>query len=129
EVVEMYGLDFSGHPVGTGPFMLGEYKRSAKIVLVANPSYRAVTYVPAGPVPPEAVSIAAALKGSKLPLVDRVEVNVIEEAQGQWLAFLNREIDLLERLPSDFVDEAPVGGKLRPKPPPRGQTPENVLRP
>ena len=37
EVVEAYGQDFGAHPVGTGPYMLGEYKRSAKIVLVANP--------------------------------------------------------------------------------------------
>ncbi len=33
EVVEAYGLDFGAHPVGTGPYVLGEYKRSAKIVL------------------------------------------------------------------------------------------------
>jgi ABC-type transport system substrate-binding protein len=116
EVVEMYGLDFGGHPVGTGPFMLGEYKRSAKIVLVANPNYRHVTYVPQGPVPPEAAPFAAALKGKKLPLVNRVECNVIEEGQAQWLAFLNRELDLLERLPTDFVDEALVDGKAQGEP-------------
>ena len=93
--------------------MLGEYKRSAKIVLVANPGYRETTYVPAGPVPPRSLPIAAALKGKKLPLVGRIEITVIEEGQAQWLAFLNRELDLLERLPSDFVDEALVDGKLQ----------------
>ena len=106
EVVEAYGLDFGAHPVGTGPYMLGEYKRSAKIVLTANPGFRDATYVPAGPVPPESRSVAAALKGKRLPLAGRIEVSVIEEGQAQWLAFLNRELDLLERLPSDFVDEA-----------------------
>ena len=35
-------LDIGAHPVGTGPYMLGEYKRSARIVLVANPDYRDV---------------------------------------------------------------------------------------
>src|SRR3954453_22270713 len=44
EVVDKYGQDFGAHPVGTGPYILGEYKRSAKIVLVANAAYRAVTY-------------------------------------------------------------------------------------
>ncbi len=53
EVVAAYGLDFGAHPIGTGPYMLGEYKRSSKIVLVANPGYREVTYTPAGPIPPE----------------------------------------------------------------------------
>jgi ABC-type transport system substrate-binding protein len=129
EVVEMYGLDFGGHPVGTGPFMLGEYKRSAKIVLVANPMYRHVTYVPAGPIPPEAQPIAAALKGRKLPLVSRVECNVIEEGQAQWLAFMNREVDLLERLPSDFVDEALVDGRLKPALAAKGIRHEMLLRP
>ena len=129
EVVEMYGVDFGGHPVGTGPFMLGEYKRSAKIVLVANPDYRHVTYAPQGPVPPEAAPIAAALKGRKLPLVSRVECNVIEEGQAQWLAFLNREVDLLERLPSDFVDEALYDGKLKPGLAAKGIRHEMLLRP
>ena len=32
--------DIGAHPVGTGPYMLGEYRRSARIVLVANPGYR-----------------------------------------------------------------------------------------
>ena len=28
EVVEMYGNDIGAHPIGTGPYMLGEYRRS-----------------------------------------------------------------------------------------------------
>ncbi len=51
EVVDAYGHDIGAHPVGTGPYMLGEYKRSSRIVLVANPHYRQVTYEPAGAIP------------------------------------------------------------------------------
>ena len=51
EVVERYGLDLGAHPVGTGAFRLGEYKRSARMVLERNPDYRVETYTPAGPVP------------------------------------------------------------------------------
>jgi len=80
EVIEKYG-DESGwamaNPVGTGPYMLGEYRRSAKIVLVANPGFRETTYVPSGPVPPELAPIAAALKGKKLPLVGRIQISII----------------------------------------------------
>ena len=68
EVVEAYGRDFGAHPVGTGPYMLGDYRRSAKIVLVANPGFRETIYVPAGPVPAESMPIVAALKG-KNPVV------------------------------------------------------------
>ena len=129
EVVETYGLDFGAHPVGTGPYMLGEYWRSAKIVLVANPGYRETTYVPAGPVPREALPVAAALKGKKLPIPGRIEAIVIEEGQAQWLAFVNREADLLERLPSDFVDEALADGKVKPSLAARGIRHEMLLRP
>ena len=129
EVVEAYGLDFGAHPVGTGPYMLGDYRRSAKIVLVANPGFRETTYAPAGPVPPESMPIAAALKGKKLPLVGRIEISVIEEGQAIWLAFINRELDLLERLPADFVEQALANGKLRPDIAAMGVRHEVLLRP
>jgi len=129
EVVEAYGLDIGAHPVGTGPYLLAEYKRSSRMVLVANPGYRQVTYVPAGPMPPESQPIAAALKGRRLPIPQRIEISVIEEGQAEWLAFLNRELDLLERIPADFVDQAIVGGKLKPDLVQRGIKHEILVRP
>jgi ABC-type transport system substrate-binding protein len=129
EVVEAYGLDFGAHPVGTGPYMLGEYRHSAKIVLVANPNFRETTYVPAGPVPPDAMPIAAALKGKKLPLVGRIQISIIEEGQAAWLAFANGELDLLERIPPEFVEQALANGKLRPDVAAKGIRHEVVLRP
>jgi ABC-type transport system substrate-binding protein len=129
EVVEVYGLDFGAHPVGTGPYVLAEYKRSSKMVLVANPAYREVTYTPAGPIPPESQPVAAALKGRRLPIPGRIDISVIEEGQAQWLAFLNREVDLLERIPAEFVDQAIVGGKLKPELAARGVKHEILVRP
>jgi ABC-type transport system substrate-binding protein len=129
EVVDAYGLDFGAHPVGTGPYVLGEYKRSSRMVLVANPEYRKVTYAPAGPIPPEWQPVAAALKGRQLPLPPRIEISVIEESQAEWLAFLNRELDLLERVPSEFIDQAIAGGKLKPELAARGIKHEILVRP
>src|SRR5438132_5716259 len=71
EVVEAYGADIGAHPVGTGPYLLSEYRRSARIVLTANPNFRAVSYVAAGPIPPASQPVADALKGRKLPLTGR----------------------------------------------------------
>ena len=34
----------AAHPVGTGPFRLGEWRRSSRIVLERNPTYRDVSY-------------------------------------------------------------------------------------
>jgi ABC-type oligopeptide transport system substrate-binding subunit len=36
EVVEAYGNDIGAHPVGTGPYILGQYRRSARIELLAK---------------------------------------------------------------------------------------------
>jgi ABC-type transport system substrate-binding protein len=63
EVVEAYGRDIGAHPVGTGPYVLGEYRRSNRIVLVSNPTYRESRYEPAGPMPEASRAVAAALKG------------------------------------------------------------------
>ena len=129
EVVERYGLDIGAHPVGTGAFKLGEYKRSARMVLERNPDFRVETYTPAGPVPASSQAIVAALKGRRLPLLDRVEVNVVEEAQSRVLAFLNGEADVDSLLPTSLIEEFLVDGRLKPALAARGITHESSLRP
>jgi ABC-type transport system substrate-binding protein len=129
EVVEAYGTDIGAHPVGTGPYMLGQYKRSSQIELRANPSYREVTYVPSGPVPPSSQAVATALKGKRLPLTPRIDIRIIEEGQGQWLAFLNHEIDILELLPAEFTPQALTDGKLKPDLAAKGIVHQLLIRP
>ena len=115
EVVEHYGADFGAHPVGTGPFLLKEWRRSSRMVLEANPGFRDV-YYDASPAADDAEgqTILAQSKGKKLPLVGRVEIDVIEEPQPRWLAFLNGEHDFIERVPNEFINLAAPGGKLAP---------------
>jgi ABC-type transport system substrate-binding protein len=131
EVVEAYGNDVGAHPVGTGPYLLAEYKRSSRIVLEANPGFRRTTYVPAGPVPAEFAEVVASLKDRPLPLNRRVEISVIEEGQARWLAFLNGEIDLLDSpgVPNEFTEQALAGGKLRPELAAKGIRHQVLLRP
>jgi ABC-type transport system substrate-binding protein len=129
EVVEAYGDDIGAHPVGTGPYMLGRYKRSSQIELRANPGYREETYVPSGTVPAAVQPVAASLKGKRLPRTPRIDIRIIEEGQGRWLAFLNREIDLLELLPPEFTPQALADGKLRPELAARGITHRALVRP
>jgi ABC-type transport system substrate-binding protein len=115
EVIEAYPGKSMEHPVGTGPFRLASWKRSAKIVLERNPTYREDLYdeePPAGDAASQA--IAARLKGRKLPLIDRVEVSIVEEVQPRWLAFLNGEHDMIERLPNEFASIAIPNGRLAP---------------
>jgi len=115
EVVEAYGDQVMAHPVGTGPFRLADWRRSSRIVLERNPNYRADPFdASSAAADPRSQQVAAALSGRKLPLVDRVEVYIIDEPQPRWLAFLNAEHDLLDRLPNDFVNIATPGGELAP---------------
>jgi ABC-type transport system substrate-binding protein len=115
EVVEAWGDAVGEHPVGTGPFVLAQWKRSSRIVLARNPVYREVRYdehAPEGNARLQAV--AAALKGRRLPMVDQVVVSIIEEAQPRWLSFLNREQDLMAELPADFAASAIPNNRLAP---------------
>jgi len=129
EVVEAYGNDIGAHPVGTGPYMLGQYKRSSQIELIANPGFRDVTYVPAGPIPAASQAVAERLRGKRLPRTPRIDIRIIEEGQGQWLAFLNREIDILELLPPEFTPQALTDGKLKPDLAAKGIVHQVLIRP
>jgi len=115
EVVEAYGADIMAHPVGTGPFRLAEWRRSSRIVLERNPNFRQLVYDEQAPdSDPEAQAMARALAGRTLPMLDRVEVSIIEEVQPRWLAFLNGEHDMLERLPNEFAPIAIPHNQLAP---------------
>lgn len=114
EVVEYYGDDARSHPVGTGPFMLKEWRRSSKIVLEANPNYREEYFTGSKGQTPEDEAMFRNLQGKRLPIVGRVEVAIIEEPQPRWLAFSNRELDYIEDLPNEFVNIVAPNGKLAP---------------
>jgi ABC-type transport system substrate-binding protein len=129
EVVDAYGSDIGAHPVGTGPYMLGQYKRSSQIELVANPGFRETTYVPSAPVSPAWQPIADALKGKRLPRTPRIDIRIIDEGQGRWLAFLNRELDLLELLPAEITPQALTDGRLKPELAAKGIVHQLLIRP
>jgi len=115
EVVEAYGDKVGEHPVGTGPYRLSEWKRSSRMVLVRSPSYRGELYAEAPPAEFPALRAAAErLKGRKMPMIERVEVSIIEENQPRWLAFLGGEHDLLEEMPADFANIAIPNNQLAP---------------
>ena len=115
EVIESNAGREMEHPVGTGPYRLVQWKRSSRIVLERNPHYREHRY---DELPPDddarSQAIAAAFAGRPLPMIDRVEVYIVEEAQPRWLGFLNAEHDLLERLPNEFTTVAIPNDQLAP---------------
>ncbi len=107
EVVAAYGDRIMEHPVGTGPYRLAEWRRSSLIAFEKNPNYRDEFYTEeAPPEDPLARAAVAALKGRKLPMIDRVEISVIEQPQPRWLSFVNREMDIIWQVPEDFTNTA-----------------------
>jgi oligopeptide transport system substrate-binding protein len=130
EVIERYG-DANGwtmdHPVGTGPFMLKSWRRGQQIVLEANPNFRDERF-------PEAIDAAdrtrfAAVQGKKLPLVDRVEIAIMEEANPRLLAFQGRALDYVN-LPPELADHAlDASNRLRPEYAGRGVTLAQLTQP
>jgi ABC-type transport system substrate-binding protein len=98
EVMQAYAGQTGNHPVGTGPFMVGEWKRSNRIVLLANPRSHATT-----------------ANGQRLPLLDKVEVKVAEEFQGRMLGFLRGEFDYLEQVPESMTGMVIDSGRLKPE--------------
>lgn len=114
EVVEAYGDDLQAHPVGTGPYMLTEWRRSSKIVLEANPGYRGFAWDFAPSDPAWDDRLVKSMRGRSMPQIGRVEITIIEEDQSRWLAFAREELDYMA-LPSPFR--------------PQALTPDNTLRP
>jgi ABC-type transport system substrate-binding protein len=80
EVVERWGDDFSGHVVGSGPFMLREWRGGQRIVLVKNPHY----FV------------------HGLPRLDAVEMQIGVNDELEWFKFEAGEIDVAAIPPADF---------------------------
>ena len=117
EVIEAYPGDSMAHPVGTGPFVLKQWRRSSLIVLERNPLYRVRVYdqeVDPAPDDAEGQALKARFQGRRMPMIDRVEVSIIEENQPRWLSFLNGEYDFIERTPEDFITQAMPNGRIAP---------------
>ncbi len=114
EVIEHYGDDIMAHPVGSGPYKLGEWLRRSKIVLVRNPEYRG-EYLDtkyANPNDEWDQEVIKSIGGKRLPLIDRVEVYPIESEQSLFLAFMNKEHDLTPEVPASYHAQVMPNGKL-----------------
>ena len=112
--IQAKGDDYNRNPVGTGPFRLGTWRRSSLIVLEKNPQFRDMRWASQ----PAADDVEGQrwnqqFGACKLPLVDRVEVSVMEASQPRFLAFMGGEIDVLVT-PLDFVPMVMPRGELAP---------------
>jgi len=129
EVVEAYGDQIMAHPVGTGPFKLSQWRRSSQIVLERNPGFRKVLYedeVHPNADDVEGQEMLRRFRGRTLPMLDRVEISIIEVSQPRWLAFLTEQFDLLT-VPLEFANVAAPNGKLAPNLAKRGISMQRIV--
>jgi ABC-type transport system substrate-binding protein len=108
EAVTKYGAEFINHPVGTGPYVLPVFDQGKRIVFTKNPTFREKFY-PSEASPEFKHFLGDA--GKKLPLIDKIVVNVMIESQPAWLKFNKGEIDYLS-IPKDNFSSTIVGNKL-----------------
>jgi ABC-type transport system substrate-binding protein len=128
EVVERYAGELMGHPVGTGPFTLAQWRRSSLIVLQRNPRFREQRY-DSHPAADDAVgqALARQFNGRLLPMIDRLEFAIIEASQPTWLSYLSGDFELV-LVPPEFTSAVAPGGKLAPRLARQGMQLEKVLR-
>jgi ABC-type transport system substrate-binding protein len=104
EAVEHYKEQFEHHPAGSGPFFIKEMSRRGTIVLAKNPHYHQV--YPSTGAPGDAENGLLADTGKRLPLVDEVDLPLIEETQPAILKFLSGQIDWVAVDRDNFVKMA-----------------------
>lgn len=104
EGVEKYGKEFINHAVGTGPFILESFKPSEAVTYRKNPKYWEAHYPSSGS-PGDKEQGYLDNAGKRLPLVDRVEMRVINEDQPRWLHFTKGDLDYAS-VPKDYFKQA-----------------------
>ena len=102
EAVRFYKDRFGVNPVGTGPFMIkGPLDRKATLHFVRNPGYYGV--YPSVGAPGDAEAGLLRNAGRRLPLVDAIDMPLVQEPQTAALKFLKGELDLRPLDRANFI--------------------------
>ena len=91
EVVEAAGGDVRTRAVGTGPYRLKEWKQGSRMILEANPDYRALSFPDSRD--PAQAALVASMRGITLPQIGAVEIAFIDEATTRTLEFERGALD------------------------------------
>ena len=119
EVVEAAGGDIRARPVGTGPYRLREWKRGSRIVLEANPGYRALRFPESSN--PAHAALVRSMQGRTLPQVGVIEISIIEEDTSLLLEFERGGLDYIV-VRGEPATRLLANGKLKPEVAARGVT-------
>ncbi len=88
EALEKYGDDMRIHCVGTGPFRVKSIKEGESVILEYNPNYWMIDE-----------------HGNRLPYLDIVQFRFIKDKRSEIIAFRNKELDMVFRLPVEMAKD------------------------
>lgn len=97
EAVEFYGQEFLNHPVGTGPYILKDWKRNYRIEFVRNPKWAETgreEFFPTATRPEHLAQGLDRWAGQSIPFIDRVVQYVIGDSSTQWMMFLAGQFEV-----------------------------------
>lgn len=126
EVVEAAGGDIRARPVGTGPYRLREWKQGSRIILDANPNYRALQFPDSSD--PARATLVRSMKGRTLPQVGVIEISLIDEDATRLLEFERGGLDYIV-VRGEPATRLLVNGKLKPEFAAKGVTRHTFVEP
>jgi len=114
EVTDKYGQDGLNHRmVGTGAYRLIRYVAGSRVELEKNPTFRGAVYPSEGDADAKNTGLLE-YAGRALPIVERVNFQIIKEDQPGWLQFMKGNVDAAP-IPKDNFDAAITNGALKPE--------------
>jgi ABC-type transport system substrate-binding protein len=85
QAVDQLGDGFQFRAIGSGPYMITEYRAEQRIIYEANPIYRGYPTANVGEaLPPD----------KRLPRTRRVQMDYVEEDLPAWAMFRNKQLDV-----------------------------------
>lgn len=88
EALDKYGDDMRKQCVGTGPFRVKSIKEGEAVILEYNPTYWMFDE-----------------NGNRLPYLDIVQFRFIKDKRSEIIAFRNKELDMVFRLPVEMAKD------------------------
>ncbi len=111
EVVEFYKNDLHDHVVGTGPFLLQEWKKESYLKLKRNPFYREEFYPSQGDRQANEGNMLN-YAGKRIPFLDGIEFHFYKNPEDRWPQFMDKKLDFLALPKTNFNQAIDSTGQL-----------------
>ena len=114
EAVEYYKNNFHDHILGTGPFILKEWKKESHLIMVKNPNYHDEFYPAQGDRQANESGLLS-YAGRKVPFLDGIEIRLFRKNEERWPLFLDKKLDFMPLPKTNFAEVIDTDGQLSSK--------------